>query len=80
VLPEVNGFGTPSAPVQNRSMIAVGTMRLPSPVAVTSSPRTRLLREQIKFKSDSLTADLCLGVAIAGVNTLIGIGLFVVVA
>jgi hypothetical protein len=26
----------------------------------------------IKFQSESITADLCLGVAIAGINTLIG--------
>src|SRR3979490_1264501 len=30
--------------------------------------------KQIKFQSESLTAALCLGVAIAGVSTLIGIG------
>jgi hypothetical protein len=36
VEPEVNGSSTPSAPMKNRSMIAVGKMRSPSPVAVTS--------------------------------------------
>ena len=39
-----------------------------------------MLSKQIKFKSESFTADLCLGVAIAGVNTLIVIGLFIVFA
>ena len=37
-------------------------------------------RKQIKFQSESLTAALCLGVAIAGVSTLIGIGLIIVFA
>jgi hypothetical protein len=37
-------------------------------------------RKQIKFQPESLTAALCLGVAIAGVGTLIGIGLIVVFA
>lgn len=32
----------------------------------------------IKFQSESITADLCLGVAIAGINILIGIGLIIV--
>ena len=35
---------------------------------------------QIKFQSESIRADLCLGVAIAGVNALIGIGLIIVFA
>jgi hypothetical protein len=34
--------------------------------------------KQINFQSESVMADLCLGVAIAGVNTLIGIGLIIV--
>ena len=35
--------------------------------------------KQIKFQSDyGLAADLCLGIAIASVNTLIGIGLIIV--
>ena len=43
------------------------------------SRRERAVRwKQIKFQSESLPADLCLGVAIAGVNTLIVIGLFIV--
>jgi hypothetical protein len=36
VEPEVNGSSSPSAPMQNRSVIAVGKMRSPSPVAETS--------------------------------------------
>jgi hypothetical protein len=36
--------------------------------------------KQIKFQSESVMAGLCLGVAIAGVNTLIGIGLIIVFA
>jgi len=31
-----------------------------------------------KFQSEELTADLCLGVVIAGVNVLIGIALIIV--
>ena len=39
------------------------------------------MANRIKFLSyDGLTADLCLGVAIAGVNTLIGIALILVFA
>ncbi len=33
---------------------------------------------QIKLQSENVMADLCLGIAIAGVNTLIGIGLIIV--
>jgi hypothetical protein len=33
VEPEINGSSSPSAPMQNRSIIAVGKMRSPSPVA-----------------------------------------------
>jgi hypothetical protein len=36
VEPDVNGSSTASAPVENRSVIAVGKMHSPSPVAVTS--------------------------------------------
>jgi hypothetical protein len=36
--------------------------------------------EQIKFQSESLRAAVCLGVAIAGVSTLIGLGLIIVFA
>jgi hypothetical protein len=36
--------------------------------------------KQIKFQSERLTAAVCLGVAIAGVSTLIGIGLIIVFA
>ena len=36
--------------------------------------------KQINFQSESVMADLCLGVAIAGVNTRIGIGLIIVFA
>jgi hypothetical protein len=36
--------------------------------------------KQIKFQSESVMADLCLGVAIAGMNTLIGIALIIVFA
>ena len=34
--------------------------------------------KQTKFQSESIRADLCLGVAIAGINILIGIGLIIV--
>jgi len=36
--------------------------------------------QAIKRRSDSIAADICLGVAIARVNTLIGIGLILVFA
>jgi hypothetical protein len=36
VEPEINGSNSPSAPMQNRSVIAVGTMRSPLPEAETS--------------------------------------------
>jgi hypothetical protein len=36
--------------------------------------------KQTSFQSEELTAELCLGVAIAGVNTLLGIGLIIVFA
>jgi hypothetical protein len=36
--------------------------------------------KQIKFESEDLTAVLCLGVAIAGLNTLVGIALIMVFA
>jgi hypothetical protein len=42
--------------------------------------KSAVRRKQIKFQSESLTAALCLGVAIAGVSTLIGIGLIIVFA
>jgi hypothetical protein len=34
--------------------------------------------KQTQFQSESIRADLCLGVAIAGINILIGIGLIIV--
>jgi hypothetical protein len=34
--------------------------------------------KQTKFQSESIRADLCLAVAIAGINILIGIGLIIV--
>jgi hypothetical protein len=36
--------------------------------------------KQIRFQYESLTAELCLGMAVAGVSTLIGIGLVIVFA
>jgi hypothetical protein len=36
--------------------------------------------KQIKYQFESLTPALCLGAAIAGVSTLIGIGLVIVFA
>jgi hypothetical protein len=39
-----------------------------------------VFRKRIKLQSESIPADICLGVAIAGVNTLIGIGLILVFA
>ena len=39
-----------------------------------------MFRRQIRRPSESIQADICLGVAIAGVNTLIGIGLILVFA
>jgi hypothetical protein len=36
--------------------------------------------KQIKFQSERVMADLCLGMAVAGVNTLIGIGLIIAFA
>ena len=37
-----------------------------------------MLRKQIKLQSESITTDICLGVVIAGINTLIGIALIIV--
>jgi hypothetical protein len=39
-----------------------------------------VFRKQIKLRSESLPADICLGVAIAGVNILIAIALVIVFA
>ena len=39
-----------------------------------------MLRKRMKLQSESIPADIFLGVAIAGVNTLIGIGLILVFA
>ena len=39
-----------------------------------------MFRKRIQFQSESLPADICLGVAIAGLNTLIAIGLVIVFA
>jgi len=39
-----------------------------------------VFRKRIKLQSESIQADIFLGVAIAGVNTLIGIGLILVFA
>jgi hypothetical protein len=36
--------------------------------------------KQIRFQYEILTAELCLGMAVAGVSTLIGIGLVIVFA
>jgi hypothetical protein len=33
---------------------------------------------QFKLRPENVMADLCLGVVIVGVNTLIGVGLFIV--
>jgi hypothetical protein len=38
-----------------------------------------VLDRQINPPSESVMADLCLGVAIAGVNTLIGIGIGLII-
>jgi hypothetical protein len=46
------------------------------PIAIGSAMRGK----QSEFHSDSVKADVCLGVVIAGVNTLIGIGLIIVFA
>jgi hypothetical protein len=32
----------------------------------------------LNFRSESVMADLCLGATIVGVNTLIGVGLFII--
>jgi len=42
--------------------------------------KNAVFRRQIRLQSESIAADICLGVAIAGVNTLIGIGLILVFA
>jgi hypothetical protein len=39
-----------------------------------------VLRKQIRLQSESIVAAVCLGLMIAGVNTLIVIGLFIVFA
>jgi hypothetical protein len=39
-----------------------------------------VFRKRIKLRSENLPADICLGVAIAGVNTLIAIALVIVFA
>ena len=41
VEPDVTGCSSPPAPMQNRSVIAVGTMRSPSPVATGSGAGLR---------------------------------------
>lgn len=33
---------------------------------------------QFNFRSESVMADLCLGATIVGINTLIGVGLFII--
>ena len=35
-------------------------------------------REQIEFQSESVIADVCLGVTVAGLYTLVGLGLTIV--
>ena len=35
-------------------------------------------RKQIKFQSESVIADVCLGVTVAGLYTLVGMGLIIV--
>jgi hypothetical protein len=39
--------------------------------------KTQVLGKRTKFESDSLMAELCLGVAVVGVNTLIVMAIFV---
>jgi hypothetical protein len=36
------------------------------------------MHRQLKLRSENVMADLCLGLTIIGVNTLIGLGLFIV--
>ena len=43
------------------------------------SHRNSVLRKQIRLQSESIPADICLGVCIAGVNTLIGIGIGLII-
>jgi hypothetical protein len=40
-----------------------------------SRGKNAMRRKKTKLQSESIRADLCLGVAIAGINILIGIGL-----
>jgi hypothetical protein len=43
-----------------------------------SRGKNAMRRKKTKLQSESIRADLCLGVAIAGINILIGIGLITV--
>jgi hypothetical protein len=46
------------------------------PIAIGSAMRGK----QLEFHSDSVKADVCLGVVIAGVSTLVGVGLIIAFA
>jgi hypothetical protein len=50
------------------------------PLQVTITWGSAVDGKQIRFQYESLTAELCLGMAVAGVSTLIGIGLVIVFA
>jgi len=55
--------------------------RLPSDIiGLGNRIGNAVLRKQIRLPSESIPADICLGVMIVGVNTLIVIGLFIVFA
>jgi hypothetical protein len=60
--------------------IAVGTIAgFPRELGVGRSRGENAVGgKQTKLQSESIRADLCLGVAIAGINILIGIGLIIV--
>jgi hypothetical protein len=48
---------------------------------IAGFPREResaVRRKQIKFQSESVMADVCLGVTVAGLYTLVGMGLVIV--
>ena len=62
-------------PLKSILWVAAGTITgLPrESLGLKQSRRESAVRGKlIKFQSESITADLCLGVAIAGINTLIG--------
>jgi hypothetical protein len=82
-LPRVKGLLGWRLPLNPYLCIAAGTIAgfpRDSRMLGQSLRESAVRGKQIKFQSESLTAAFCLGVVIAGVSTLIGIGLVIVFA